>query len=108
VKKNLYILVHNVCGLAFDGTVQELWNERGALAEEVAREVLDLQFARVGRSLDRGRLMTELRAAVEADPGHGCAGRTAPGRLHRALTHARELSLSVPRMAAVEREFLRG
>lgn len=104
VKKNLYILVHNVCGLVVDVTVERLWAEHEALAEEVASEVLELQFARGGKRLDRTRLMTELRAAVAADPAHGCAGRTAAARLNRALAQATKYSLSLPRLMSIARE----
>jgi len=108
VKKNLYILVHNVCGLVANGSVERLWSEHGALARAVASEVLDLQFARAGRSLDRARLMSELAAAVAADPQHGCAGRTAASRLERALRQAAEHALSLPRMAAIAQEISLG
>jgi len=108
VKKNLYILVHNVCGLVENGSVERLWSQHGALAREVASEVLDLQFACAGQSLDRDRLMSELEAAVAADPEHGCAGRTAPARLRRALRQAEAHEVSVPRMTAIAREISHG
>ena len=108
IKKNLYILVHNVCGLVVDATVEQLWNEHEALAEEVASEVLALQFALGGKRFDSSPLMRALKAAVAADPGHACAGRTAPLRLRRALAQASEVSLSLPRLVSIERGLLRG
>jgi hypothetical protein len=108
VTKNLYILVHNVCGLVANGSVERLWSEHGVLAREVASEVLELQFARAGHSLDRTRLMAQLEVAVAADPEHGCAGRTAPARLKRVLLQADEHALNLPRMTAISREISLG
>lgn len=98
--KNLYILVHNLAGLAVQGTVGSLWQEHAAWAREVANDVLLHQEARIGRALDRGALLDELDKAVRADLGHGLAGRTAPERLRRVLNQAREAGI---RLTALER-----
>lgn len=87
--KNLYILVHNLAGLAVQGSVGDLWREHAAFANEVANDVLLHQEARLGHPLDRSALLAQLAKAADADPGHGLAGRTAPERLRRVLDQAR-------------------
>lgn len=94
--KNLYILVHNLAGLAIQGTVGDLWREHAAWARDVADDVLLHQEARLGHALDRDALFDELDKAVRADPGHGLAGRTAPERLLRVLAQARKAGITLP------------
>lgn len=94
--KNLYILVHNLAGLAIRGTVGELWREHAAWARDVADDVLRHQEIRLGCALDRDALIGELDKAVRADPEHGLAGRTAPERLARVLTQAHRAGLHLP------------
>ncbi len=96
VHKNLYILTTNIAGLVTGGTVQELWSAHRDLAEHVAREVLAIQSALVGRPLDEAALIEAMVTAFEGDPAHRCTGRSAPARLQRALRHAREAGLAVP------------
>ena len=52
-------------------------------------------------------LMNELAVALARDPEHACAGRTALARLRRALDQARQHSLVLPRMSAIDRELAR-
>lgn len=94
--KNLYILVHNLAGLAVQGTVGELWREHAPFARDVANDVLSHQEARMGRALDRNALLAGLDQAASADPAHGLAGRTAPERLGRVLDQARRAGLRLP------------
>jgi hypothetical protein len=103
VSKNLYILVHNVCGLVGPDTVRALWSEARQLAEQVTAEVLDVQFGALGAKLDTARLSSDLLAAVAADPEHGCAGRTARRRLARLLAQADRLELEVPKLRSIQR-----
>lgn len=93
--KNLYILVHNLAGLAVQGTVGDLWREHVAFANEVANDVLLHQEARLGHPLDRSPLLAELDKAASADPAHGLAGRTAPERLRRVLDQARRAGVKL-------------
>lgn len=101
VKKNLYILTANIAGLVTGGTVSELWRSHRTLAEEVAREVLALQAWRAGAALPEGALIDAMVEAFMADPNHQCTGRSAPSRLERALAHAREASIEVPRLRSI-------
>ena len=57
--------------------------------------------------LARTDSVDEFMAAVDADPDHACAGRTAPSRLQRALDQASEHGLELPRMTAIARELSR-
>ena len=105
VRKNLYILTSNIAGLVAGGDVGTLWASQRELAEAVASDVLDIQDWLTGREHDRMRLMAGMLEAFEADPLHGCAGRTAPVRLKRALAQADEAGLAVAtlRRIAVEK-----
>jgi ketopantoate reductase len=101
VRKNVYILTTNIAGLVVDGTVQTLWERHRGLAIEVANEVMDVQFALIGEDLDREALMAGVVSGMEGDPHHKCKGRTAPGRLARAVAHADAAGLAVPRLRAI-------
>ena len=103
VAKNLYILTANLAGLVHGGTVGELWSTHREHAEAVAREVLALQSALLGRPVDVEARLADLTRAIDADPKHGARGRTAPARLARALRHADELGVDVPTLRALPR-----
>ncbi len=101
VRKNLYILTTNIAGLEVEGDVGTLWGKHRQLAEAVAADVLDVQDWLAGRRLERDGLMAGLLEAFRADPGHGCAGRTATARLTRALHHADAAGLAVPALRRI-------
>lgn len=101
IAKNLYILVTNLAGLETGGNVQELWEKHRALAERVGSEVLAIQEARAGKAMSRPALWARFAEAVAADPSHACTGRSAPGRLARALAQARGLGLDLPELARI-------
>jgi hypothetical protein len=95
VRKNLYILTTNIAGLESGGDVGALWAEHEPLARAVAADVLDVQDWLVGQPCDREQMLAGMLEAFEADPRHGCAGRSAPARLKRALHHADAAGLAV-------------
>jgi hypothetical protein len=101
VRKNLYILTTNIAGLEVGGTVGALWIQHRDLAEAVAGDILDVQDWLTGRAHDRPPLMAGLMEAIEADVNHGCAGRSAPARLIRALHHADAAGLAVPTLREI-------
>jgi len=101
VRKNLYILTTNICGLLSGGNVHDLWHEHRQLAQQVADEVIDIQEALSGIRFERSRLIAGLVEGIEADPQHMCMGRSAPGRLARALQHADEAALAVPKLREI-------
>ncbi|MEE8330737.1 MAG: hypothetical protein V3R84_03115 [Acidimicrobiia bacterium] len=97
VAKNLYIGVANIGGLAVPPgtTVGSLWSDHRALAEDVVSDVLDLQEALVGQTLERDTLIKDMTESFNADPEHGATGRSAPQRLERAIAQATELEIDV-------------
>ena len=101
VIKNVYILTTNIAGLQTKGDVEDLWNNHQQLAKDVAADVIRLQEARVGRSLDHQRLIDGMKRGFEGDPQHQCMGRSAPQRRQRALDQAEELGVDLPRIREV-------
>ncbi len=103
VRKNVYILTTNIAGmtLAPGTTVETLWNDHRDLARQVADEIMDIQFKLVDRELDREKLLAGMVEAIEGDLNHKCMGRTAPARLARAIEHADQFGLEVPRLREI-------
>ncbi|MBU1665008.1 MAG: hypothetical protein KKG92_06365 [Gammaproteobacteria bacterium] len=101
VRKNLYILTSNIAGLETGGDVGTLWAQHENLARGVAADVLDIQDWLVGQPCDRERMLSGMLEAFQADPQHGCAGRSAPSRLKRALQHADAAGLGVPTLRRI-------
>ena len=95
VRKNLYILTANIAGLVTGGSVGELWNDHREQAQRVADEILSIQEHLAGLEVHRSRVVAGMEVAFEADPGHKATGRSAPTRLARALTHARDAMITV-------------
>ncbi len=99
--KNLYILTTNLAGLKVGGNVGALRSDHAALYTAVAREVMALERRAFGRDFPEAELLERLEAAILADPGHACAGRSAPSRLARTLTLARELGVDLPELRRI-------
>ncbi len=108
--KNLYILGLNLAGLVTRGQAGELLSEHETFFSQVCEELISLEqaalalipdgpFSRI--ILNASALKEDLRAAILADPRHGCAGRSAPRRLERTLVLAEALDLSIPTIAAL-------
>lgn len=108
VVKNLYILLLNLAGLRVGGTAGELLTKQPELAQSLLAELVQHQAALLGRELDLASLTQEVRRAIDADPSHGCRGRSAEERLTRVLAQAREKGLSLPLVEALAREHLSG
>jgi ketopantoate reductase len=101
VRKNVYILTTNICGLLTGGTVGELWSQHRELAEMIAAEVIRIQEKLTGQPLPAAELVSAMVEAFEGDPQHKCTGRSAPARLQRALELADSFGVKVPRMKAI-------
>ncbi len=101
VRKNVYILTTNIAGIESGGNVGDLWAKHRALATEIADEVMDIQEWLTGRKQDRAKLLEGMIEAIEADPQHGCRGRSAPDRLKRNLGFANAAELSVPKLREI-------
>ena len=93
--KNLYILTINIAGIKVGGTIEELWKKHQEFARQVASEILDIQFALLGKSLEKEPLIQKMVEAFAGDWQHKCMGRTAPDRLVRALRQADQAGLKV-------------
>jgi len=106
VLKNIYILTTNIAGLQCGGNVEYLWNEQNTLALEVANEVMDIQAALTGKVLDRPLLMQGFLNAINGDLQHMCMGRSAPGRLTRAIRFADAEGLAVPKLRQIMAEYV--
>jgi len=102
VVKNLYILTTNIAGLKVGGNVEQLWSEHRSFAENVAGEIIDLQEAITGQRFERARLLRKMSEAFAGDPAHGCMGRSAPARLERALTNAKQHQLTVVQLEGIK------
>lgn len=100
VLKNVYILTSNISGLEVGGNVGQLWDEHNALANAVAADVIALQEVLIGQTLDHPALIDGMVNAFDGDREHMCMGRSAPGRLQRALKLAEEKGL---KLATLER-----
>jgi hypothetical protein len=101
VVKNVYILTTNIAGLETGGDVEDLWANHQELARDIAGDVIALQEARVGKSLDHQRLIDGMVKGFDGDPQHQCMGRSAPQRMARALAQAEELGVDMPAIKAV-------
>ena len=101
ILKNVYIITTNIAGLRVGGSVGELWSQHRELAENIAREVMQLQFALTGEVIEPDRLMSGMLEAFNGDLEHQCMGRSAPARLDRALNLARQYKLDLPTIEMV-------
>lgn len=105
VRKNVYILTTNIAGLQAGGNVSELWQNHEQLARDVANDVMSLQAWLTNvDDVDRDKLIAGMLEAFDGDPEHGCMGRSAPGRLARALELANKAGIEVPTLQRISNE----
>ena len=102
--KNVYILTTNIAGLITKGNVEDLWNNHNDLALTVANEVMDIQATLVGHELDREKLITGFKAGIDGDLQHMCMGRSAPGRLARAMEQANAGKLEIKKLREIYKQ----
>lgn len=98
VRKNYYILASNICGLKTGGTVSQLWTNHKDLVQDVLHDIHNIQEALVGQTLDSATLLDAMLVAFDGDPDHGCMGRSAPARLQRAISLAKEFNIESPNL----------
>ncbi len=101
VLKNLYIVTTNVAGLKVGGNVGELWNQHEDFARDVANEVLDIQEWLTGETVNREELIAGMVNCFNGDLEHKCMGRSAPARLERALSQAKEAGIQTTTLTAI-------
>ena len=107
VRKNVYILTTNITGLETGGNVETLWNQHQDVARQVANEIMDIQAWLVGHNVDREKLIAGLVEGIQGDLEHMCMGRSAPGRLKRALGFADEAELTVPKLREIYQQHVK-
>ncbi|MDQ3037088.1 MAG: hypothetical protein M3Y87_32135, partial [Myxococcota bacterium] len=96
VRKNVYIVVSNVAGLAVGGTTGELCAQHRGLATSIAEDVIAIEQARLGVELPRESLVECAFLDFAKDPAHATMGRSAPDRLARAIARADRAGLAAP------------
>ncbi|MCK4864438.1 MAG: hypothetical protein KAT06_03345 [Gammaproteobacteria bacterium] len=101
--KNVYILTTNISGLITKGNVKDLWDNHNELALEVANEVMDIQATLVEHELNRDGLIKGFKAGIDGDLKHMCMGRSAPGRLERAIKQANAKNLEVKKLREIQK-----
>ncbi len=101
IRKNVYIVAMNVGGLISGGNVHDLWYNHREVATQVAEDVIAIQGSLTGQELDVERYLAGMVEAIDADPEHGATGRSAPARLARAIGHADEAGLEVPKLREI-------
>ncbi|MCH2108415.1 MAG: hypothetical protein MK135_03740 [Polyangiaceae bacterium] len=111
ILKNLYILCLNFAGLAGAKTAASLLDAQQGTLKKIFDEVLHLEKAAFARThpttpIQPNLLWTDLQKALQADPDHGCAGRSAPRRLERTLDLARALHLQIPQLNLLQQSHL--
>ena len=70
-------------------------NNHRDVATAVANEVIELQQALTGQQFDSAALIDGMVKAFNGDLNHQCMGRSAPGRLARALDLAEKNGLNL-------------
>jgi len=101
VVKNVYILTTNIAGLEVGGNVGQLWDEHRDVAEAVVTDVIRLQEALTGKTLNHQALIDSMVKAFEGDREHMCMGRSAAVRLQRALMLAKQNDLTLPMLERI-------
>lgn len=101
VLKNVYILTSNIAGLEVGGNVGQLWHEHKIVAESVVTDVIRLQEALTGKTLDHQALIDSMVNAFNGDLQHRCMGRSAAVRLQRALMLAQQNNLTLPMLERI-------
>lgn len=95
VRKNIYILSSNICGLQVGGTVGELFNNHRKLFDSVVTDIIKIQQYLSNQTFAKEPLISSVNVAFEGDPEHKCMGRSAPARLQRVLEIAQQANIEV-------------
>ena len=101
LRKSLYIMTVNICGLAYGGTAGNLWKQHENLMREVAMEAIGILEWLTDRQLPAEKLIAGMVEGIDDCPDRNSLGRSAQARLERALQYAREAGLDSPRMQEI-------
>ncbi len=104
LRKSLYIMTVNICGLSCGGTVGDLWMWHRELVREVALEAVAILEWLSGRALSAEKLIAGMIEGIEDCPDRNCLGRSARFRLERALQYAGGAGLETPRLNEIYRQ----
>ena len=104
VRKNLYILTTNICGLETGGNVQQLSDQHADFMLKVMKEILLIQQYLTGAKFDLDLLFKAVVEAFDGDPEHQCMGRSAPQRLQRAIEIADKAGIDVPELTRIHQQ----
>ncbi len=96
LRKSLYILTVNICGLYCDGSVKNLWEHHNELARSIAMEAIKVLEWLTQQKLPAEKLIEGMVEGIYDCPDRNCLGRSAKARLKRALDYAREAGLDLP------------
>ncbi|CAB1061016.1 hypothetical protein D1BOALGB6SA_5787 [Olavius sp. associated proteobacterium Delta 1] len=108
VLKNVFVFTINIAGLILEEgtTTSMLWQKHEKLARDVANDIIVLQEFVTEKSFSRDRLIEGFVAGVKGDPDHKCRGRSAPGRLARALEIADQAGIKIPIIRDIHRRLI--
>ncbi len=104
VRKALYILTVNICGLVENCSVGELWEKHRDLALSVAHESILILSWLCGKTLDEQSLIDGVVEGIQDCPHRKCLGRRARFRLERALHTAREAGIDTPKLLQIHQQ----
>ncbi|MGR9052226.1 MAG: hypothetical protein ACU84J_06215 [Gammaproteobacteria bacterium] len=104
LRKSLYIMTVNICGLAVGGSAGDLWKNHRALMRCVALESIGILEWLTGQALPAEKLIAGMVEGIDDCPDRNSVGRSAPARLERALRYAREAGLDTPCMQDIYRK----
>lgn len=103
LRKTLYILTVNICGLVENISVGLLWQNHQPFASAVATEIVALLERITGEKLSPERLIAGMVEGIEDCPQRKCLGRSAVSRLHRTVEYARETGIACPNIDRIYR-----
>ncbi|NDR55428.1 hypothetical protein [Aliiruegeria sabulilitoris] len=106
VLKNVFVLTINIAGLVLPegSTTEDLWADHQDLAKRIAGDVIAIQETITGQSFNHADLIDGLKVGILADPNHKCRGRSAPGRLERALRDADANGVECPTIQEIDHQ----
>jgi ketopantoate reductase len=102
VRKALYILTVNICGLVENCTVGELWEKHRNLALSVMHECIQILSWLCNKKLNEQQLIDGVVEGIKDCPHRKCLGRRAKSRLERALQYAQEAGINTPKLLEIQ------
>jgi ketopantoate reductase len=99
-EKYAFILTINALGALRDDLLGAFLEDEGARIGSLCHEASGLSAALTGVPIDEAKCTSRTRAAMAAMASVRARGRSAHGRVARALAHARNFGLAVPALEA--------